>query len=142
MLKATKHGSTNYSHFSKPPCEARVPGRHDPRVAGLGMVPRFQGSVLSQRRGKRELLTRRRLGWEEGELLLGTCCTPCDPGLVDAHLCTRQLRSQQGREILALWREKGKKRGISGQCPPSGSKQWGCDGVKACSWMRESPKSF
>lgn len=56
-----------------------------------------------------ELLTRRRLGWEEGEPLLGTCCTPCDLGLVGGHLCTRRLRSQQGREILAL--QKGKNRG-------------------------------
>lgn len=64
-----------------------------------------------------ELLTRRRLEWEEGELLHGTCCTPCDLGLVGGHLCTQQLQSQQGREILALRREK--KPGINVRCPCS-----------------------
>lgn len=64
-----------------------------------------------------ELLTRRRLEWEEGELLHGTCCTPCDLGLVGGHLCTQQLQSQQGREILAL--RRGKKTGINVRRPCS-----------------------
>ena len=49
-----------------------------------------------------DLLTRRRLGLEEGVLLHEMCCTPCDLGLLDVHLCKQQLQSQQGREILAL----------------------------------------
>lgn len=47
-------------------------------------------------------LTRHRLELEEGGLLHEMCCTLCDLGLLDVHLCKQQLQLQQGKGILAL----------------------------------------
>lgn len=96
-------------------------GQARPACGRAGNAAQAPGIPAEPEVREAELLTRRRLGWEEGELLLGMCCTPCGLGLVGGHLCTRQLRSQQGREILALQRERKKnKPGISVQCPHSG----------------------
>lgn len=105
MLKATKHGSTNYSHFSRR-CARRRCRAGTTRVRQCWEDAQAPGIHAEAQERESELLTRRRLGWEEGELLLGRCCTPCDLGLVGGHLCRRQRRSRPGREILALQREK------------------------------------